>query len=284
MQLRFLHQSLPIFFGRMMRWFIGVFTIAVILTVAQSKSSYINYSAQNTWPGVCTTGKKQSPINVITSNVQCNAYLTPLALNNAYYQQISGTLENNGHSVKFKPTSSVNAIMTTPVGYYKLDSFHMHWGAGQGKGSEHLVNGIASELEVHFVHKKVNAQSTTASDYYAVLSVRGSMHYVSSYGIFSKLDVTKIVNSGTKITISGIRMSLLLPSSGAYYYYQGSLTTPDCNETVQWFLLKNTIVVPRPFLVNLRKVRDNYGKPITFNYRQTQPLNGRIVYQVNCTG
>ena len=264
-----------------MKWFIGVFTIAAVLAVTQSKSSYINYSAQYKWPGVCTTGQKQSPINVITSNVQCNANLTPLQLSNEYSQEISGTFENNGHSVDFTPDSSVNAIMTTPVGNYKLKSFHMHWGAGQGKGSEHLVNGVASELEVHFVHVKVNAKITTASDYYAVLSVRGSMHYDFTYGIFSQLDVTKVLKYGAKSSVSGIYMSLLLPYNRDYYYYQGSLTTPDCNESVQWFLLKNTIAVPLPFLAKLRKVRDNIGNPITTNYRKTQPLNGRIVTQVS---
>ena len=54
----------------------------------------------------------------------------------------------------------------------------MHWGAGQGQGSEHLINGVASELGIHFVHKKVNIVDDTASDAYAVLSVRGSVQYV----------------------------------------------------------------------------------------------------------
>ena len=263
-----------------MKWFIGVFTFAAFLAVAQSKSSHIDYLAQEKWPGVCTTGQRQSPIDVITSNVQCDTYLTSLQFSTEYFQQISGTFENNGHSVDFTPDSNVNAVMTTPVGNYKLKSFHMHWGAGQGKGSEHLVNGIASELEVHFVHEKVNAQSKTASDYYAVLSVRGSMQYEFTYGIFSQLDVTRIVDHGTNIRVTGIYMSSLLPNNGDYYYYQGSLTTPDCNESVQWFLLKNTIAVPLPFLAKLRKVHDNNGNPITFNYRKTQPLNGRTVTQV----
>ena len=262
-----------------MKWFIGIITIAAVLTVAQS---YIDYSAQNKWPGVCTTGQKQSPINIITNNVQCNPLLTHLKLSIEYFQKISGTFKNNGHSVEFTPESSVNAIMKTPVGNYRLKSFHMHWGTSQGKGSEHLINSKASELEVHFVHVKENARSTSASDYYAVLSVRGNMQVVFTYGIFSQLDVKEIVKYGATISVSGIRMSSLLPdNTGDYYYYQGSLTTPDCNESVQWFLLKNTIAVPLPFLANLKKVHDNHGNPITVNYRKTQPLNGRTVTQVS---
>ena len=51
--------------------------------------------------------------------------------------------------------------------------------------------------------------------------------------------------------------------------------------SVQWFLLKNTIAVPLPFLANLKKVHDNHGNPITVNYRKTQPLNGRTVTQIS---
>ena len=29
----------------------------------------------------------------------------------------------------------------------------------------------------------------------------------------------------------------------AYYYYKGSLTTPECNEVVNWFVMENTISI-----------------------------------------
>ena len=266
-----------------MNWCIGVLTITAILTLAQSstaKSDY-SYTAQGEWPGVCTTGWRQSPINVITSNARCSTYLWPLQLSNEYYLPISGTWENKGHTVEFTPDSNVNAIMTTPVGQYKLLQFHMHWGAGQGQGSEHLINGRASELEIHFVHKKVNNVDVTAKDANAVLSIRGSMWYVPINGIYSQLDVTNIRSYGSSpISVSGIYLSALLPYSGDYYYYEGSLTTPDCNEVVQWLLAREEIVVPANYLANLRTVRDKTGNLINFNYRNTQALNGRTVYEV----
>ena len=107
-----------------MKGFIGVFTIAAILTVAQSstKSDY-SYTTQDEWPGVCTTGWKQSPINVITRNVQCSAYLSSLQLSNEYFQPISGTFENKGHTMEFIPESNINAIMTTPVSQFNYCNF-----------------------------------------------------------------------------------------------------------------------------------------------------------------
>ena len=268
-----------------MKWFTGAFIVALILVVQSLHTKYINYSAQEKWPGACTTGRKQSPINVITSDVKCNTSLTALQLSNEYYHKMSGTVENNGHSVEFIPHSSVNAVMTTPVGQYKLASFHMHWGpySDQSKGSEHLVDNKASELEVHFVHVKQDAQDKTARDYYAVLSVRadGCPGDCTKGHIFTKLYNARVWKYRSKVSVSGILLSSLLPSTLDYYYYQGSLTTPSCDQTVQWFLLKNTIKVPNLYLMSLTYIRDNFGNRITNNYRLTQPHNGRIVTQVS---
>lgn len=265
-----------------MEFITEVLIIAAIVTLAQSSTtSDYSYSAQDEWPGVCTTGQRQSPINVITRNVHCNAYLSPLQFSNEYCRPMSGNWENKGHAVEFTPKSGINAIMTTPVGQYKLQQLHFHWGAGQGQGSEHLINGVASELEIHFVHKKVNIVDETARDAFAVMSVRGSMQDAPIGGVFSQLDVSNIKSYGSSpVPISGIYLSSLLPGNSDYYYYQGSLTTPDCNEIVQWFLLKDTIGVPASYLASLRTVRDKDGNPIRFNFRKTQPLNGRTVYQV----
>ena len=105
---------------------------------------------------------------------------------------MSGTWKNNGHSVEFTPHNSTNAVMTTSVGQYKLLSFHMHWDQRrlfQSRGSEHLIDSEASDLEVHFVHVKQHVQDKTASDYYAVLSVRGNSQTAVSRPIFSQLSV-----------------------------------------------------------------------------------------------
>lgn len=269
-----------------MKWFIGVIIVASVLAVQSrhTKHRYVNfrYSAQNKWPGACTSGQKQSPINVITKDVKCNTSLTALQLNNQYFERTYGIFENNGHSVVFTPLSRINAVMTTPVGQYKLLSVHMHWGpAGHSRGSEHLVDSKASDLEVHFVHVKQRAQDKTASDYHAVLSVRGNLNHKKLTGIFTKLDVTKVKKYRSKIYVSGIHLSSLIPSNLDYYYYQGSLTTPSCDQNVQWFLLKNKIEVDTYYVALLEYVRSRYGKRIVSNCRQIQALNGRTVTQVH---
>ena len=264
-----------------MNFFSGVFVIAVIFAaIAQSSSDY-SYLAQDQWPGECTTGRKQSPINIDTDRVQCSSYLKPLLLSHEYYTPISGTWENKGHTVQFTLEPGTNAYMLTPIGTYRLLQVHMHWARGAGRGSEHYVNGASADYEVHFVHRKVDAVDETDCDYYAVLGVRGySSSSASMSGIFTQLNPANVKTYRSSTQVSNVDLSSLLPGSLAYYHYQGSLTTPDCYERVQWFLLKSTTTAPLTYLENLRKIQDNSGAAVTWNYRYVQSINGRIVTQV----
>ena len=73
-------------------------------------------------------------------------------------------------------------------------------------------------------------------------------------------------------------MEDLFPKNHDYYYYEGSLTTPGCDEIVQWFVFKNTIQVPLAYLEDLRNIEmDEDGNLLTFNFRDTQNHNNRPV-------
>ena len=62
-----------------------------------------------------------------------------------------------------------------------------------------------------------------------------------------------------------------------FYNYDGSLTTPPCTETVEWFVMRDPLPI-RP--ENLQRFVDNinYGMP---NNRPIQPLYNRTVSLVN---
>jgi carbonic anhydrase len=269
-----------------MKVFIEILTIAAIFTLAQSSTgSDWNYYDQDSWPGICTepTSYRQSPINIITKDVKCFYGISPLSFNKEYLLPMSGKWKNKGYTVVFIPDRNVNAIITTPVGQYKLTEFHMHWGEFEGEGSEHLIDNRASELEIHFVHKNIDDTARDAYAY-AVLGVRGSLKDAPITGTdtFEQLDVSNIrsYSYSTPKDVSGIHLRSLMPPNRFYYYYNGSLTTPDCKQAVQWFIMKQEIKVPEYYLTNLRKVRDKDRYPIKFNYRYTQPLHWRKVYKV----
>ena len=262
-----------------MKIFIALLAFVTISFTAVQSASF-SYTAQNLWPGICVTGNtgRQSPIDIKEDDVEEGEDLSALKFNSAYSSMIDGEFENTCQNVEFTPDSSVNAVMTTPFGNYKLLQFHFHWGTSTGEGTEHLVDGVAEEFEAHFVHEKIGGTNASAGDALAVLAVRGKVSSQSITGIFAALDASQITEVDAKINVEDIIMSDLFPKNRAYYYYEGSLTTPDCDEIVQWFVFKNTIRVPQAYLEDLRNIEmDEDGNLLTFNFRDTQSLNNRPV-------
>jgi len=62
-----------------------------------------------------------------------------------------------------------------------------------------------------------------------------------------------------------------------YYTYDGSLTTPTCNEVVSWYVMEGTIAISQEQLDAFRGLTYTDGSPMVDNYRPPQPLNNRIV-------
>ena len=253
------------------------------LTASQVASQLdYNYEDQAAWanfPGsFCGTGRRQSPINIETANVREDSTLFRNLIFNGYDRMVDGSLANTGHNVQFNPSSSApDASVMNHEGTYNLLQFHLHWGEGQRNGSEHRVNASQDAAEIHFVHQRNTTASSTAGNALTVVGVFAVADSAAPAGIWQQLmPVPTGYQASSNIT--GIRYSDLLPTNRDYYYYEGSLTTPLCNETVQWFVLKETIQIPESYLVMLRMVQeDANGTLLTHNVRDAQALNGRIV-------
>ena len=261
-----------------------VLCIAILaaLTASQVASQLdYNYEDQAAWanlPGsFCGTGRRQSPINIETASVQESNTLLQNLIFNGYDRVVDGSLANTGHNVQFDPSSSApGASVMNHEGTYNLLQFHLHWGEGQRDGSEHRVNGSQYAAEIHFVHRSTDA-SSTAVNALAVVGVFAVANSAAPAGIWQQL-MPVPTGYGNSTSITGIRYSDLLPTNRDYYYYEGSLTTPLCDETVQWFVLKETMQIPESYLAMLRMVQeDANGTPLTHNVRDAQALNGRIV-------
>ena len=71
----------------------------------------------------------------------------------------------------------------------------------------------------------------------------------------------------------------LLPFSKGFYRYEGSLTTPACSESVQWFLMQDPVPITLSALARLHSVISmfpNYGG-YPNNNRPVANQNGRAV-------
>lgn len=62
-----------------------------------------------------------------------------------------------------------------------------------------------------------------------------------------------------------------------YLSYKGSLTTPNCFETVTWLVSTTPLKISSADLAEFRKIKDEKGNLLTKNHRPLQPLNNRKI-------
>lgn len=165
-------------------------------------------------------------------------------------------VENNGHSIQFSFYPGDSIIYQHKS--YLLKQIHFH------EPSEHMLNGVIYPVEIHLVH--VNEDNDIA-----VLGILGMEGEESQ--LFEFLEsFLPLENGELKIINQRLDLTDLFPDVTDFYSYDGSLTTPPCTENVKWVVFKNPIVLS---LDEVLKLKNNM--PIN-NYRNEQPLNGRIIY------
>ena len=251
--------------------------LVTVIALSVAAASGWDYNHQENWGGVCASGRRQSPIDIITADALHVGPTKDLTFINWDYE-LSGGISNNGHTLKFTPFEGLPDVKTkTHLGEYKLKQFHVHWGENDMEGSEHLIDGRSAALEFHFVHERVS-ESGTESERYAVVGILAYPGDESPESpLIKTMPISHVKSYGAEVA-AFVRVGWFLPPDHSYYYYQGSLTTPGCDEKVQWFVMRQHITVSRSVLRTLRDMQTEGGEKLTFNYRDVQPLNGRSVY------
>lgn len=218
---------------------------------SSSTSSDWSYSNPSQWSGSCQTGTKQSPINIVSnsavvnSSASFNLYDTEL-----HYEKVF----NNGHSIE---TEAVKANSISIGGKdYKFKQLHVH------TPSEHTVDGVAAEMEIHLVH-------TTDAGEVAVIGLLFNSGTENSWLSFVWQKLSGLTTKNSEIAIShSAKFSNILPIDNRYYSYEGSLTTPPCTESVKWFVYSSIIQQSSANISAIKKIIGSSARP-------TQNLNGR---------
>jgi len=196
---------------------------------------------------VCSSGTQESPID-ITGPI--SARLPPLD----HWSGRPDTIVNNGHTIQLDFAEG----NTLGVGgrSYALRQFHFH------HPSEHLVDGKAFAMEAHFVH-------TAAAGGVAVVGV--FMTPGRTNAVFNKIVSTMPTEESPPAPADhAIDPNGLLPTRRSYYRYEGSLTTPPCSETVDWFVLADRIEVAESDI-------ERFAKLYPMDARPAQSLNRRFI-------
>ncbi|KAF4681296.1 hypothetical protein FOZ60_012286 [Perkinsus olseni] len=256
---------------------IGLYQIALAAT-----GSDWSYDDQSAWPGMCAEGKSQSPISIETAAVDQSVILEDLQINYGPIDDAGLSISNYGIGVSVEGEQkeyNIGNVRMYEEDTFVLDHFHAHWGLTDESGSEHLLEGMAYPMEVHFVHYN--------EKYGSVGDAKGKAGGLAVLGVFFEIgdanpEVEKILEA-VKIgsdTVDSIDLYGLIPEDAGtkFFGYDGSLTTPTCDENLLWHVAKTTMTMSEDQMKMLRSAVGPDGDVIAPNYRDAQPLNGRKVY------
>lgn len=191
---------------------------------------------------LCKTGQTQSPLNIhkVTRPKTQHFELQ------GNYQPQDFNIKNNGHTIVFDAKDTNQSTLIINGTTYKLLQFHYHI------PSEHTVMNAHYPLELHFVHQ--NEENGLAV--VGVLVDRGEHN-----AEFAKI-LTNLPSLGASdSTLERFNVQMLMPQ-GATYAYEGSLTTPPCDEKVQWLLKATPIYASYDQLATLSALYDGNNRPV----------------------
>jgi len=240
------------------------------------------------WPGLCSSGKAQSPVNINTSATTCvrsgEPDAKPFRLDFHYKPADNLTLQNNGHSLQIKGDLgfiTIGGCNPCDGQKYHVKQVNFH------APSEHTINTEATKdghyaMETHIIHQKEGSSGL------ADLATVVIMWYKQQPGGFPNSFLESIdwanapVDTTRHTTINGkVRLGRLKESfDGEYFSYFGSLPVPPCTEGVQYFVMKKPLGVTDKQLDTIQAL---YQKNTNFangrgNSRDVQPLNDRKVW------
>jgi carbonic anhydrase len=204
------------------------------------------------WPGLCTTGKMQSPIDIQ------HAEQLPIYDLKFNYQAAGLDIINDCNQYRILVKFPDNYWLTVGKKPYFLSELHFR------EPGENAVNGKRPRMSIQFVH-------------------------FSPEGVFLIIEVPVIAGKENpviktlwehipepgkenKVTEVKINPADLLPADRSFYRYPGSLTTPICNEVVNWYVMQNPIEMSEAQIAQYTKHYHDTARPL-------QPLNDRPVSQ-----
>ena len=203
------------------------------------------------WGGVCSTGKEQSPIDIVSPEK------TKLPTIEFSYHASPLKVINNGHTIQvnYAPGSSIVRDGKT----YELVQYHFH------HISENAIKGQRTPMELHLVHQDKDGNLAVV----AVMLKEGKANQVVDT-VWSNISAEQgKENAPTSVAVDAAG---LLPLKHGYYTFPGSLTTPPCSESVLWLVLDEPITLSKEQIAKFAAIYPNNARPL-------QPLNRRKVLE-----
>lgn len=165
---------------------------------------------------LCGTGRRQSPVDIAAYVPDDD--LLPLEF---AYQSDSVSIRNAGDWKG--PVLGFASDHTLKFGDQEFRPKSAHWHSP----SEHWVDGVEYPAELHLVHQDGGGS----------LAVVGILYELGQPDPF----LGRVLGSAPQVneTVEGIGIDVSrLPPAGGYFRYDGSKTTPPCDEPVAWYIME----------------------------------------------
>lgn len=199
----------------------------------------------------CETGKQQSPIDI---DKTIPAALKPLKRLQKFPLK---SISHQAHALVMD--AGTGNMMVLDQQPYQLKQLVLHLPA------EHRLKQKAFHAELQFVHENKTGHRVII----AVMIMPGESHPA-----FDKI-LGQLPKVGEKNKALALRITPaeLMPNKPAYYRYTGSMTTPPCEEGVQWVVMKEALTLSK---AQLQHLEDALSGP---NQRPLQDAEGRLVLE-----
>lgn len=265
------------------------FVLATLsISVERSEGKIWTYENQ-TWGGMCDSGKHQSPINLERSKAHVEHW-EAIQWKNNKTQFGKVTVKNSGHgfSVSGDQMAKLRLHHGGLKAEYILAQFHYHWGQNRD-GSEHRFYGVQNAGELHLVHYHSDfdglgsALESGRNDALAVVGVMLEQAKREPMGheklLIGATKHTMMAGNETNFDFEETTIHDLLPHNlHEFFRYEGSLTTPTCNEQVVWTVLNEKSTIPHSLVKHFTHIEDKAGNRLNNTARYAQPLNSRKVH------
>ncbi|MCW5713013.1 MAG: carbonic anhydrase family protein [Bauldia sp.] len=181
----------------------------------QGEAGPANWGELEEGYAACAVGLEQSPIDIPADAAMSEVDLV------FDYRPTALHVVNNGHTIQLD--YDAGSTLAVDGKAYSVLQFHFH------VPSEHTVEGVASPLEMHIVHR--------ADD--GALAVVGVLFdFAAADNGFLAPFWSDLPAAGETVDLPGeINVADAFDPAGGRYGYRGSLTTPPCSEGVSWFVM-----------------------------------------------
>merc|ERR1739844_108457 len=266
--------------------------------------AYLYYTGQmpatdalpSAWAGTCSSGTKQSPIDVKTADLVVESTDPGEIMLTGHDIQLTGSVKTDSRQIYFVPTApasgfrpilSGGALSSSKV--YVFDHFEFKFGQTSATGSEHLIDSKQYPMEIQFVYfdQTTHADAATAGAHANADSVVVVSYLVET----DTTDNTALTDVMTAITAApkpaatyeaveetGKTVTLKtlmgdIDSIKDYYYYAGSQSSSNCEENVKWIIATEKLKISTTQLALFPLLLDADGST-GFVYNNYRPVTG----------